>query len=724
MVDKKSPIKTIPVEEIAKFPGPGNIYPGEFNFSPDGEILVFLKSENNSLSMSLFSMNVKTKELKLLHSANQQETDKDLTLAEKLRRERQRQMNLGVAIIGWAEKCNKLLFKDSTGVFVINFNKNEIPVKIIDLKEKFIIDPQISPDGNWIGYVFNNEVCITSLIDQTTKQLTFGAKKNGFFHGLAEYVAQEEMGRSHGYWWSPDSSHIAFTEVNEEHIPLFKTIHQSKDVTDEEYLEEMRYPFAGEKNAIVKLGVVAIDTLNLTWMDLGVDEDIYLTRVNWFTNSILTAQVENREQSLLQLLKFNISSGTSSVLLEERSEIWINLHNLLKVLPSDKYPEQFIWASERTGFMHLYLYDFNGKLLQTLTTGEYQIEEITGFDKEKGIVYVISTAESPVERHCYTISFSNLEQHKITVEKGIHALIMDKNCNYYVESFTSIDTPVQISLKSIQTNEDFKIPNFKDPLISVFQIEPPEIVKLTLSDNTDLYGAIYKPSIEFGSGPFPTIVFVYGGPHAQLVTNNWLLTSSLRIQNLRKQGYLVFVLDNRGSAHRGVNFESSLKYKFGHTEVDDQVFGVEWLINQGLADKNRVGIIGWSYGGYMTLMCLSKAPHIFKAGFAGAPTNDMRDYDTFYTERYMGNPKTHAEDYEKISVVNNIKNMTGKLCIAHGLIDENVLFRHTAKIINALIKYKKDYSFALFPDGRHSLRKIEDRIYLEEKILQFFNENL
>ena len=208
------------------------------------------------------------------------------------------------------------------------------------------------------------------------------------------------------------------------------------------------------------------------------------------------------------------------------------------------------------------------------------------------------------------------------------------------------------------------------------------------------------------------------------MVNEWTLIANLRIQNFVKNGYLVFIIDNRGSGHRGLQFEGVLKGQFGKYEVEDQVFGVEWLISQGLADKNRIGITGWSYGGYMTLMCLSKAPNIYKAGFAGAPTNDMRDYDTHYTERYLGTPNGNAEGFEKSCAMNNLQGMKGKLMIAHGLIDENVHFRHTAKLINKLTELQKNYSLILFPNGRHSIRKKEDRIYLEEKLFDFFVNSL
>ncbi len=700
MKNKESSQNIITFEDIVAIPSPGNSYPDNFSFSPDGKHAVFLYSPHKDIIRFLWYINTETFEKQKLFESTTISED-ELSPEEKLRRERQRQIQLGVTDIQWSKKTNRMIFKDSNGIYGIDFDRNLEIYQIINSSDKSVIDPQISPDGNWIAYVEDDEVFITSFDRNTTKQITYDAKKKGVVHGVAEYFAQEEMGRLNGYWWSPDSEHIAFTEVDERHIPVLIITHHSGEKKSEKN-DLIHYPYAGERNAIVKLFVVDTKSLRTTEMNLGKNEDIYLTRVNWFTEKILTAQIENREQTTLDLIRFDIDTGNSSLLMQEKNDIWINLHKLLTVLNSEKYHEQFIWASERTGFQHLYLYDFKGNILRTLTQGEYKIEEIVGINEESGLIYVLSTAEGPTERHLFAVSIDEERIEKITKEPGIHNIVMNNNCNQYFDTFSSIDHPPQVNLNTVKNTKLLcKVHDEVDPIIDELQLKPPKIINLTLPDETTLYGAIYQPDKEFGSGPFPTIVYVYGGPHPQLVSNNWLMTSNLRLQNLRNKGFLVFIVDNRGSGRRGLKFESVLKHQFGKYEVEDQVFGIKWLISEGLADKERIGIFGWSYGGYMSLMCLSKAPEIFKAAFAGAPTNDMRDYDTYYTERYLGKPQNNEEGYNLTCVSNQIQHMKGKLLIAHGLIDENVHFRHTAKLISSLIKFQKDYSILLFPDGRH-----------------------
>ena len=534
------------------------------------------------------------------------------------------------------------------------------------------------------------------------------------------------MERFHGFWRSPDSKHIAFTEVDEKHIPVFRIIHQAKEELNKSAMDEIVYPFTGKENAYIKLAVVNIESLQTSWMDLGENHDVYLARVNWFNNSILTAQVENREQTEVNVLKFDIITGQQTLVLQETSTIWINLHSMFSPLDTNNKQDSFIWASERSGFRHLYLYNINGNLIRPITEGNFVVEEFLGINKEQGSVFVITTEKHATQRHLYEYSIKENKKRLITSEEGTHKIIINHQSTTFIDTFSSLTVPPTISMHSLADNTNLlSIFINNDPRINKFDLESPEIIDLPLPDQTILHAAIYIPNEEvFGPGPYPTIVNVYGGPHPQLVVNEWALTANLRTQNLVKNGYLVFIIDNRGSGHRGLQFERVLKGQFGKYEVEDQVFGVEWLISQSLADKNRIGITGWSYGGYMTLMCLSKASHIYKAGFAGAPTNDWRDYDTYYTEKYLGTPQKNSAGYEKSSAMNNIQGMKGKLMIAHGLIDENVHFRHTAKLINKLIELKKNYSLILFPNGRHSIRKKEERIYLEEKLFAFFVNSL
>jgi dipeptidyl-peptidase-4 len=371
------------------------------------------------------------------------------------------------------------------------------------------------------------------------------------------------------------------------------------------------------------------------------------------------------------------------------------------------------------------LHDNRGKLIRSLTEGDWMVDEIVAVDERHEKIYCMGTRAGPTESHLYEVSFAGGELRQITHEPGMHSIVIDHNCRRFIDIHHALDQPPTITLRSISDGSVLcTIYDKLDSRIDQLELKPPELVTLHSRDGATLYAAIYRPPATYGPGPYPTIVSVYGGPHAQLVTNNWGMTVAMRAQYLRSLGFLVFVLDNRGSARRGLDFEGVIQHDMGHIEVEDQVDGVRWLVRNGLADPERVAIYGWSYGGYMAAMCLARAPDTFSVAVAGAPVTHWDGYDTHYTERYMGTPESNPDGYVVSSVLHHVENITGKLLLVHGLIDENVHFRHTARLINALIAARKPYDLLLFPDERHMPRKLADRVFMEERIRDFFTHNL
>ena len=717
------PQKTFPIEEVARYPSPGNIAPGAFAFSPDDSVLTFLYSPNQTLSRQLFKFDLNTGERRLFFDASTGTTEENVSPEEALRRERQRQLNTGVTHYEWSRKENRVLIPLPDGLYM--HDGSDAPLrKIVDGGDHPILDPRFSPDGKWVSFVQDAELYIVSVEGGEPRQLTHGARGTGKTNGLAEFVAQEEMRRFSGYWWSPDSTQLAFEAVDETHIPIYRIVHQGKDAVGESAQEDHRYPFAGQPNAKVRLGVVSIDGNEPAWMDLGNAE--YLCRVQWLPNGKLSAQLMDREQSLLDLILFNLETGSSKTLLTETSKIWVNLHNMLRGLPEQKtsYPNGFIWASERSGYQHLYLYDAKGSLVRQLTSGEWVVEDIVGVDSKKGFVYFTGRKDSPLESHLYVVSFEGGEVRRITRDAGMHNVVLDHKLKYFVEVHNSFDKPPHVTVRRLSNGGKVREITFnEDPRVKEFSLRPPEMISFTNRAGVTLYGALYRPS-KGSNKPLTTLVDVYGGPQVQKVTNSWQMTVSMRVQYLRNLGYAVFVLDNRGSANRGLAFEGVIKHNMGDVEVQDQVDGVRWLIEQGITDPARVGVYGSSYGGYMAAMCLGRAPDTFKLAVVGAPVSSWDGYDTFYTEQYMGLPQSNAEGYKVSSVLQHVETMQGKLMLVHGLIDENVHFRHTARLIYALICHRKRYDLLLFPDERHSPRKLEDRVFMEEQIRNFFVENL
>jgi dipeptidyl-peptidase-4 len=719
-------VSKLTIEEVARFPLPGMAIPGNLTFSPDDQWITYLFSPDGTLSRQLYAFNPSSGTQSLLVGTESGgNNEENVSLEEALRRERLRQRETGVTQYAWAEHANRLLIPLQGDLYVQDGVSAPLR-KIVEGAGAPVQDPQISPDGNWVAYVQDAELYVVPSSGGEPRQLTGSARGTGKTNGMAEFIAQEEMGRSQGFWWSPDNQKIAFIEVDETHIPVYRIIHQGKDTVGENAQEDHRYPFAGEANAHIRLGVISLDNDRPVWMDIP-GKDVYLARINWMPSGQLLAQIENREQTRLDLILFDPNKGKGESILTETSEVWINLHNLFRPLKGMGFDFEggFIWASERTGFRHLYLYDRLGQLIRPLTQGEWRVDDVVGVDETRQLVYFTASLAGPTESHLYSVPLVGGELRRITFEPGMHTVICDLGAKRFVDVSHAINRPPTIALRSLEDGSHMAtIFENSDPRLEQLNLQPPELVTLQNRHGDRLYGAVFHPPAMYGPGPHPTVVLVYGCPGVQLVANSWLLTVAMRVQYLRSLGYLAFVLDNRGSARRGLAFEGVIKHWMGHFEVEDQVDGVNWLVSQGLTDPSRVGIFGWSGGGYMSAMCLALNPETFKVAVAGAPVTHFDGYDTHYTERYMGTPQSNPEGYAQGSVLYHVNRITGKLMLVHGLIDENVHFRHTARLINALIRARKSYDLLLFPDERHMPRKLEDRVYLEERVCEFFTQNL
>jgi dipeptidyl-peptidase-4 len=719
-----------PIEEVARFPSPGMAVPGGFGsassmaFSPDDSYITYLFSPEGTLVNQLFAFDPQTGQQRLFIAPPEGgTTEENVSPEEALRRERMRLMSQGIPQFFWADKANRILIPLHGDIYVFDAPNGPLR-KLVDGGEKPALDPQFSPDGQWVAYVQDSELYVISAEPGThvqPQQLTWGAREAGLTHGLAEFIAQEEMDRKSGFWWSPDGEYLAFEEVDETHIPIYRIMHQGKDFTGPEAQEDHHYPFAGKENAHVHLGVIPRAGGEPVWMDLhNHAEERYLARVTWTPAGELWVQTENREQTELELLHYNIENGDSQLILTEHTDVWINLNDLLHIFEDGS----FIWGSERTGFRHLYLYDPDGTLIRQLTGGEWVIDELAGVDEKNGLVYFVGNRESPLETHLYVISLQGGEPRRVTPEPGTHQVCLDHAFQRFVDTYQTTTQPPTVRLRSIaDASALVTIYDKVDPRIEADHIRPAELVSFQNHLGTTLYGALYRPP-DSCKPPFATIVYIYGGPHAQLVTDRWGLTVNMRAQYLSGLGYLVFVMDNRGSFGRGLQFEGAIKHHMGTLEIDDQVDGLHWLAEQGLTDLDRVGMYGWSGGGYMTLMGLVRAPDLIKVGVSGAPVTNFDGYDTHFTERYMGTPQSNPEGYRDGSIMPHVENLKGHLMLVHGLIDENVHFRHTARLINALIRARKPYDLLLFPNERHSPRSLADRIYMEERIRDYFLQYL
>ncbi|MGE0598936.1 MAG: S9 family peptidase [Dehalococcoidia bacterium] len=707
------PYESLTLSQVASFPRPGTVVPARAGFTPDGTGVTYLFSAEGSLVRSLWRYDLATGERRVLAGPPPASTNEaNLSREEELRRERARLRELGVTDYQFASKSSEqVLLVPGGGKLWVSAGESEM--RELPGSEG-AIDPRLSPDGTMVGFVRDDELWVTPIAGGEARRLTSGAEP-GITNGLAEFIAQEELDRDRGFWWSPDGSRIAYIRADSRHIKDYTIVHQGKAAVEN---EPHRYPFAGEPNALLQLGVVELASGKTTWIDLGADTDIYIGRVGWRPDGVLSAQLLSRDQRTLRLLTFD-SAGGATLLLEEHQEPWLNLQGDTPFLDSGG----FLWLSERSGFAHLYRYDADGKNCRQLTSGDWMITHIARVDEAAGLVYFVATKESPLERHLYSVPIDGGAITRLTAEPGYHGVYVAKSGGRFIDSWSTRERGPQVAIR--ESDGTLLAMLFEnDATADGLGLAPPETKTFAAADGSTMYGMVYTPASMAPGKKYPLIVSVYGGPHAQRAVEDWSLTVDLRAQYLAQQGFIVLKVDNRGSANRGLEFEAALADRMGTVEVDDQVAAVREMAKLPYVDAARVGIYGWSYGGYMTCMALMKAPDVFKVGVSGAPVTDWDGYDTGYTERYMGTPQSNPEGYKDSSVLTHAAKLRGKLLIVHGMVDENVQFRHTARLIVALTEANKDYDLLVFPEERHMPRDAKGLEYQERRVLEYFERNL
>jgi dipeptidyl-peptidase-4 len=711
-VPPREPPSWLTLDAVAHYPRPGTVVPGNIAFSPDSRLVTYLFSERGDLVRELWTMDLATGERSILARAPAEgTTDANVNPEEALRRERQRLREGGITHYTWAKEADRILVPVNGQLYVTSSQGG--PLQPVAPAASPAVDAQLASDGRSVVFVRDREIWVAGDAGDV-RRLTFDATET-VSNGLAEFIAQEEMGRSSGFWISPDSRHVAFEQFDDGHIAPYPIVHQGEA---EWRVEEHRYPFAGGENVRVRLGVLDLADGGLGWLDLGSDPDIYLARVDWSPDGRLYAQIERRNQRRLELWRYDITSGGRELVLVEESAVWINLHNDLRFV--GETGGEIVWSSERTGYRHLELRTAEGEVIRPLTGGKWPVDRLVDVDEERRLAYFVAGRETPVERHLYRVSLDGGEPERLSAEPGFDSAAFSPDHRRYVLTSESRSRPPSLVVRSAEGSPDVAL--HAAAREAAADLSVPDIVELRARDGEILYGAVYRPA--HGGPPWPLIVSVYGGPHAQMVSDTWGMTVDLRAQYLAQRGFLVFKLDNRGSARRGLHFEGAIQRRLGSLEVQDQVDGVRWLMDRRLIDGGRVGIYGWSYGGYMAIMCLLTAPDVFKVAVAGAPVVDWDGYDTHYTERYMDTPAANAAGYRAASALTHVQRLAGKLLLVHGMVDENVHFRHTARLATALQHAGLAFELLVYPEERHMPRGEEGRRHMEAHIADYFTRHL
>src|ERR1700730_16233803 len=674
--------------------------------SPDGRLVAYLRgAERNKDRLDLWAYDISKRHHRLLvDSARLVPQEHALSAEEEQRRERQRTSSLsGIVECQFSPDSHYLLVPLGGDLYVYDLRaRPEKAVHRLTHTASYETDAKFSPLGHYVSFIRDQNLVIYDLASGKEQAITHGGGGVISF-GTAEFIAQEEMARTTGYWWAPNEKWIAFTRVDESPVP---EVERFEIYADRTQVIKQRYPAAGSPNASVQLFVADVASATSVapgtapvQIDLGSNPDFYLARVNWFPDSsAIAVQREARDQKTLTLLRADPASGLTSELLSEHSNTWIELNDNLTFLNESR---QFIWASNRTGFQHLYLYDWTGKLIRPLTQGEWQVtgdndtHGMRGVDEDRGLVYFMANAESPLERHLYSVSLADesVPMHRITTDSGWHAVAMSGDARMFLDTFSTPDQPPSLTLRSAtgETLADL-VPHkiARDHPYAPYLSDhlPTEFGTLAAKDGQTLHYQIIKPRNLEPGHRYPVVVDVYGGPGSQRVRKAWAGyprgNEGFFREYLAQNGYVVFTLDNRGSGSRGVRFETALFHHLGSVEVEDQVTGVNFLRTLPYVDPARIGVFGWSYGGYMALMCMMQAPDVFAAGVSGAPVTDWKLYDTHYTERFMGTPQSNAEGYARSSVMDHAEDLKGPLLIMHGMADDNALSTNSTSLLKKL----------------------------------------
>jgi dipeptidyl-peptidase-4 len=690
-------------------------------FSPDGSRISFLRAKDDDRTVQdLWAMDVATGEAYMLVDARQLvPEERELTEAEIQFRERSRITSSGVISYHWDETGSAVLLPLDGDVFHVNVESGE--TRRLTNTEAFETDAKVSPRGGFVSFVRDQNLWIHDLSTGEERALT--REGGGLISwGMAEFVAQEEMRRYTGYWWSPDDSRIAVARVDESPVMVVERFGISADAVS---VSEQRYPRAGTPNALVTLHVIDIASREMRDMDLGSETDIYLNRVNWSqSGETLWVQRQNRAQTQWDLLALDPLTGAEDTTrhITEQADTWINLDHDLRPLAGGG----LLYLSEQTGFRHIRHVTADGTA-RDITSGEWVIDSLEAVDEDAGLVWFTGWRDTPLERHLYSVSLDGGEPQRISAGEGRWGVSVGAGGSGFIGTYSDILTPPNTALYSMAGERIAWVE--ENPLNEAHPYAPymarhvrPEYGTLAAADGqTELHWQMYRPEHCTAATPCPAIVQVYGGPGVQTVTKGW---QSLRDQILVQSGYVLFKVDNRGSSNRGHAFEAALHLRMGILEVEDQLAGLDWLQARDFVDADRVGLWGWSYGGYMTLMTALQAPGRFAAGIAGAPVTDWALYDTHYTERFMSTPQDNAAGYKAGSVFAHLDGYQTPMLIIHGMADDNVTFDHSTRLFAELQERGQVFDIMTYPGQRHGIRPPPLQIHLLKTQMAFFDRHL
>lgn len=687
--------------------------------SPDGKLVAYLKADPASEGVSdLWVADSRGgKPYRLVAGASLDRRGRPLSGDGFERRERMRISTTGVTEYAWDEGSRRILIPSGEDIWIVDVETRKLVRASDDGGDH--VDVRFSPGGSQLSFVRGRNLYVTDLKSSTTRPLTSDGG-GPVSWGLAEFVAQEEMRRSSGYWWSPDDRYIAAQRVDESGVDLIPRIVTSATGSA---VVEQRYPRAGRPNASVRLAI--FDVASGTPIEAAIDigNERYLARVDWSRDGrTLFVQRQSRNQRLLELFAVDPETGAARVLLSEKSDHWVELSDDFKPLASGG----FLWTLERDGNRHIYRFDGDGQELAQVTSGDWPVSAIEGVDERKQIVFFSASRETPIERHLYSVSYVVPGVPKrLSTGAGWWRFTFAKTPQTYVGTYSDPATPPHTGLysasgKLLRWIEPNRLDKTHPYWPFIEGLPKPTYGSLKAADGQTLHYSLQMPTAFDPSRRYPAIVSTYGGPMVQTVRRQW---GDVTDRLLLDRGYILFRLDNRGSANRSVAFKTAISGHLGIEETRDQLAGAKLLAAMPNVDPARIGVMGWSFGGFMTLMLLTEPGHPFAAGAAGASPSDWRLYDTHYAERFLGTPSARSEAYDAVDIVKRIGGLKGRLLLVQGMADDNVVFDNAIRVSAALQSQGIVFDQLYYPGGAHLLRGAAQR-HLWQSYLDFFDRNL
>lgn len=583
-----------------------------------------------------------------------------------------------------------------------------------------------SPDGKRVAFMRDNNLFVVDLSTRKETKLTTDGKQNAVINGGADWVYEEEFSMARAFEWSPDSKRLAWIRFDESRVPeydmqLWGTLYPV------EY--RFKYPKAGEANSLVTVWIADVLTGKKVQAQTGTETDSYLPRIQWTKNAnLLSVRRMNRLQNKLDLLHVNATTGQATTVLTETSNTYVDLE-FTDDLVYLKDGKSFLWSSERSGYKHLYRYDMGGKLIQPITSGNFEVATVSGVDEKTGTVFFTSTEASPLDRHVYRIGLDGQNKQKMTGEAGTYAANFSPDFAYYLLYHTAANTPVTVRLRDTQTPKDQRVLESNEMLntrLTTYTLSPKQFFQTKATDGTPVNGWMIRP-MNFdstGSKKYPVLMFVYGGPGSQTVKNEWDSRDFFWYQTLAQKGYIIVSVDGRGTGARGAAFRTATYAQLGKLETEDQIAAARDLKTLPFVDPARVGIWGWSYGGYMSALCMTLGADVFKAGISVSPVTNWRFYDTIYTERYLKRPQENASGYDDNSPVTHAAKLRGPYLLVHGTGDDNVHFQNSIAFEDALIAAGKQFQSFYYPNRNHGIYGGNTRLHLYQMMTNFIEKNL